>query len=283
MSDGVTIFKNRQKLSFLNKTSPKSGQKSPKLKNHKMILLIQFGIILFFGGNFVGITPLFDQNIDQSNPVGLFNSEYVIENLKGDSMGFSKYWKILPGTSLSVTILTPSSISNESVEIVKNAILSTETIDIDNSLLYKDQKNNFSTYYVGWTGALASITETKTPLPKFFEIKNSLNTNEDIVVNLLNVKDRSGLTGFTKTFLNGEHIIKSFITIYDVNTLSKNQLETITRHEFGHALGLVHSSAGEDLMAPTIDMAFPYISHCNLMAISNLYNENSDSTIICEK
>jgi len=283
MLDRGTIFKNKRKPSSINKTNLKSRQRFPKLKNQKAILLAQFGILIFFGGYFVGLPTSSGQNIDQINPIGLFSSEYTVENLRGDSMGLYKYWKISQGTLLSVNILNPTSISNESVESIKKTILSTETIDIEDSLLHKGPKNYFSTYYIGWKGALESASETKIPLPKNFEIKNSQKSNGDIIVILSNIKDRSGYTGYTKTILEGEQIVKAFITIYDVNSLSKSQLETIMRHEFGHALGLGHSSAPEDLMAPTIDMTYPYISHCNIMAISDLYNESSDGTTTCEK
>lgn len=279
----LTIFKNELKSSCINKTNLKSRQKFPKLKNQKTILLAQFGILIFFGGYFAGLPTSSGQNTDQLNPVGLFNSEYIVENLRGDSIGLYKYWKMSQGASLSVNILNPTSISNESIEIIKKTILSTETIDIEDSLLHKGPKNSFSTYYIGWKGALESISETKIPVPKNFEIKNSQKSGGDIIVILSNIKDRSGYTGYTKTVLEGNQIVKTFITIYDVNSLSKSQLETIMRHEFGHALGLGHSSAPEDLMAPTIDMTYPYISHCNVMAISDLYNENSDGTTTCEK
>lgn len=279
----VEIFKNDKKQSYANKTNLKSEQNVTKLKNQKTILVAQIGILIFFGGYFVGLPTSSGQNIEQSNPIGLFNSEYIVENLRGDSMGFYRYWKISQGTSLSVNILNPVSISNESIEIIKNTILSTETIDIEDSLLHKGPKNYFSTYYIGWKGALDSTPETKIPHPKNFEITNSANSNGDIIVILSNIKDSSGFNGYTKTILDGEQIVKAFITIYDVDSLSKSELGTIMRHEFGHALGLGHSSAPEDLMAPTIDMTYPYISQCNIMAISDLYNKNSDGATICEK
>ena len=115
---------------------------------------------------------------------------------------------------------------------------------------------------------------------KFFVLTNSQKNNGDIVVILSNIKDRSGNTGYTKTILEGEEIVKAFITIYDIDSLSDVQLGTIMRHEFGHALGLGHSTAPEDLMAPTIDMTYPYISDCNIGAISDLYAGNSDGEII---
>ena len=281
MLNGIFTLKNKQISQHSNTLNPKFKQEFPKLKNSKAILIAQIGILIFFMGYFAGLPTSSGQNIDSFNPVGLFNSEYTVENLRGDSIGLYKYWKISQGTSLSVNILNPASISDESVEIIKKTILSTDTLNIEDSLLHKGPKNNFSTYYLGWKGAMESLPETKIPLPKFFEIKNSQQSNGDIVVILSNIRDRSGYTGYTKTILEGDQIVKAFITIYDVNSLSQNQLGTIMRHEFGHALGLGHSSAPEDLMAPTIDMTYPYISQCNVMALSDLYNENSDGSTTC--
>ena len=281
MLDRVYFLKNTRKLSFIKKS--KHSKTHPKIKNANSILLAQIGILIFFGGYFLGLPDSSAHDDESINPVGLFNSEYIVENLRGDSIGLSKYWKISQGNSLAVNILNPVSVSEDSIATIHDVILSTETINLDNSLLHGGPANSFSTYYVGWKGALESVPLTKIPIPKNFEITNSPTSTGDIVIILSNIKDRSGNTGYTKTILEGNEIVKAFITVYDVNSLSDNQLETILRHEFGHALGLGHSTASEDLMAPTIDMTFPYISHCNVAAISDLYNENSDGTTTCEK
>ncbi|EGG42613.1 peptidase M10A and M12B matrixin and adamalysin [Candidatus Nitrosarchaeum limnium SFB1] len=261
----------------------KYSLKTQKIKNKKAILLSQLGILIFFGGYFVGLPTSSGHNEELLNPIGLFSTEYQVENLRGDSMYLYKYWNILPGATLSVNILNPVSMPKESIELIKNSITSTDTMDIDDSLLHKGPKNSFSTYYLGWEGALQSTPDTKIPIPKNFVITNSDKANGDIIIILSNIKDRSGNTGYTKTVLEGDHIVKAFITIYNVNALSSNQLETITRHEFGHAIGLGHSSAPEDLMAPTIDMTYPYISECNIQAVIDLYNEKSDGTTTCQK
>ena len=281
MLDGVYFFKNPRKSSFVDKS--KSTPLSPKIKNPRSILLAQIGILIFFGGYFLGLPTSSAQDDALTNPIGLFNSQYIVENLRGDSIGLSKYWKIDKSNSLTVNILNPVSISEKSIDSIHDVILSTETLVLDDSLLRGGPANSFSTYYVGWKGALESVSSTKIPVPKNFEITNSPKSTGDIVIILSNIKDRSGNTGYTKTILEGNQIVKAFITIYDVNSLSDNQFETILRHEFGHALGLGHSTATEDLMASTIDMTFPYISHCNVSAISDLYNENSDGTTTCEK
>lgn len=268
----------------LSKKEKISSPKKFKLKHSKSILIAQIGILIFFGGYFTGLPSSSGENpsAELGNPVGLFNSVHIVENLRGDTMGYTKAWKILPNESLKVNILNPASIPDESIEIIKNTILSTEAIEIENSLLHKGPANTYSTYYAGWKGALEATSDTKIPIPTNFEITNSPKSIGDIIVILSNIKDHSGNSGYTKTVLEGNEIVKAFITIYDVDSLTKSQLETIMRHEFGHALGLGHSTAPEDLMAPTIDMTYPYISVCNVAAIYDLYNGDSDGTVMCE-
>ena len=76
--------------------------------------------------------------------------------------------------------------------------------------------------------------------------------------------------------------VKSTITIYNVEELSTSQITTIIRHEFGHAIGLAHTTATEELMAPTITTDYPYISPCTIHAIEKLYDGNQKSEVVCE-
>ena len=121
-------------------------------------------------------------------------------------------------------------------------------------------------------------------IPKNFEILTDSDRGEgDITITLTNLEDSDGISGLTKNIVTGEQILKSEITIYDTGNLSDNQLLSTVRHEFGHAMGLAHSTAKEDLMFPTIQTAFPYISDCTLGAISHLYDGNQQSQYTCEK
>lgn len=213
-----------------------------------------------------------------------FKSKYFVENLRGDTMDTWKSWRLL-GTTMNVNIIGTNNISPEKIEIVKNAIISMEALEIDNSINHKGPKGTSSLYYLGWQGALNDVakrTETKYQLPLEFNVMNSDGGEGDIVITLSNLKDTDGFTGYTKSIVEGNEILKSFITIYDTSNLTEEELSTITRHEFGHALGLGHSSAPEDLMAPTIDMTTPYISPCNVAGVVDLYNGADEDQTICE-
>jgi len=87
---------------------------------------------------------------------------------------------------------------------------------------------------------------------------------------------------FTRSIVENNQILKSTITIYKADQLSSAELETITRHEFGHAVGLIHSSDPYDLMHPTIETNYPFISNCDVSAITHLYDGNANDKAVCE-
>jgi len=273
------MFKKKSILNHKESSSIKNKNNKPsKIKNKKTILVLQICVLIFFGGYFIGLPVSSGEETIESNPVGLFNSELITQDLNGNSIYLNKYWKIQKGDALNINIINSASISEQSIKTIKNTIMSTDTLEIDDSFLNNNQKNSVSTYYVGWKGALQNTGESKIPIPKNFKITNSPNVYGDIIVILSNIKDRSGNSGYTKTVLEEDEIVKAFITIYEVNSLSKNELGTIMRHEFGHALGLGHATDSQDLMAPTIDMTYPFISQCNISAMTDLYNDKSGIT-----
>jgi len=213
-------------------------------------------------------------------------TKYVTENLRGDTIDTWKFWNIIPGSSLTVNIVNSELLDDDKILRIKDVITSYETIQIDDSLVHKGPKGTSSIYYLGWTGSLKNAAElyiTKYPIPNNFDIIESKRGEGDIIILLSNLKDTDGYSGFTKSTVDGNEILKTHITIYDVNNLSESQLSTIVLHEMGHALGLAHSTAPEDLMYPTIETNFPYISECNISAIAALYNGEIQGQVVCEK
>ncbi len=166
--------------------------------------------------------------------------------------------------------------------------MSTEYYEIDDNILGKAPKGTISKYYLGWAGALGAASEdgpTEFYIPKNLEVIDSENGAGDITITLSSEKSGDGFTGWTKSIADESQnqILKSEITIFDVENLSENQLVAISRHEMGHALGLAHSTAEEDLMHATLETPYPYISHCDISAISDLYDGSKKSEVVCEK
>jgi hypothetical protein len=47
-------------------------------------------------------------------------------------------------------------------------------------------------------------------------------------------------------------------------------------------MGLAHTTAIEELMAPTITTNYPYISPCTVDALVKLYDGNQKSEVVCQ-
>ncbi len=219
------------------------------------------------------------------NPVSELKSNYIIQNLKGDTIDTFLSWRLVENDVLYVNIVNAHKYP-EKVETVKDVILSTEVIEIDNSLTHKGLKGTTSTYYLGWIGALEKSSQTPTSfyIPKKLEVIDSATGAGDITIKLVNHRSGDGFSGWTKSIADESQnqILKSEITIFDVDNLTDNQLSAITRHELGHAFGLAHSTAPEDLMAPTMTTEFPYISPCDIDAIISLYDGEKLSQVECK-
>ena len=216
---------------------------------------------------------------------GQIRSNYLIQNLRGDIIDTWISWRLVDGATINVNLIDGEKYPDKA-DIVRTVLLSEESIEIDNSLLHKGLKGTTSTYYIGWAGALGSIKNpTKFHIPQKFNLIDSANGEGDITIRLSTQRNGDGYSGYTKSIADDSQnqILKSEITIYDVSNLSKTQFETILRHEIGHAFGLAHSTAPEDLMFPTIETNYPYISECDIDAIKALYNGEQTSQVLCQK
>ena len=241
------------------------------LKIELLILPIVIILLFFVATNYV---------IQPSETDSSIKTRYMTENLQGSTMDDNKYWNIIGETPLVVNIENNAGVSAQNIQAVKNAIISTETITGDSSQLYHSNIGT-SKYFKGWQGAIQTTSDTKHYIPEKFSIIQSPNEDGQIVITLSTIKDSDGYSGVTRTIVDGNQILKAFITIYDANKLTDTQIESIVRHEFGHALGLPYTSNVSDLMHDSIPVDHSYISTCDINALQKLYNNVKPSDDFC--
>ena len=250
---------------------------SSKKKLYSIVIIAVLSIAVIFAGSMFYVT----ENIENSTSP---TSSYIIKNLRGDTIDTWLSWRIPQGQPLVVNIVNAEEYSEEKIKIIQDTILSKETIQVDNSILGKNPGT--SLFYLGWVGALESISEldTKYYIPSEIQVIKSTEGEGNITILLTDEVNGDGYSGFTKSIADEtqNQILKSEITIFDASSITNADLEKLLRHEFGHAIGLAHSSAIEDLMYPTIEMEYPYISECDLSAIESLYDNGGSSIVICE-
>ena len=248
---------------------------------HYLIIIVIGLVVIGFALDFLAVQKTVSVIEENSQPIKPLKTSYLVQNLKGDGLETWYAWQ--PRDSIKINIVGEDKYPKEKIDAIKKAITSKETIEIDNSLVYKGDEGTFSTYYVGWEGVIDHIREVRgieTPIEISFTHKD----DSDIVITLTNSKSAEGLSGQTTSTVNDAEktILRSFITIYEVDKLSSEHMEIIIRHEFGHVAGLAHSTAPEDLMYPVIQTAAPYVSECDIDALVHLYTGGKTSQVVCE-
>ncbi|MEX0911124.1 MAG: histidine kinase dimerization/phospho-acceptor domain-containing protein [Nitrosopumilaceae archaeon] len=274
-----------QEKMLLNKMVQNEEKKNIQLSRKHVLTIAGFivaiGIIITAYSLFV--VELVGQEYRVPNTAEI-KSSYVIQNLKGDTIDTWLSWRLVDGTILHINVIDASKHLGK-LDLIKEVVLSEQSIQIDDSLLHKGPKGLTSTYYVGWAGALAKASEDPVEfyIPYKLDVIESTKGAGDITIMLVNEQSGDGYSGYTKSIADPSQnqILKSYITIYEVDKLSDEQFKTILRHELGHAFGLAHSSATEDLMHPVIQTEYPYISQCDIDTIKSLYDGNKKPEVIC--
>ena len=284
ISESQNLLELKKEKEFLTKkVDSKEKTSFVMMKKYYMTIAIA-GLVI---GGFVGVFTFYENNIEKDYVMLIgehAKSKYLVQNLRGDTLKTWFPWMITGSQTLHVNILDNNLATQEKIDVIKEAIASEETIEIDNSFTHKGPKGTTSTYYKGWIGALQKAAQQNTELyiPINFEFSNSKRPIGDITIELSSLSDPEGYSGYTKSIVDQGEILKSHIIIYDVNAISNEQLSSMMKHEFGHALGLAHSSAPDDLMYPVIKTEFPYISECMIDAIAGLYDGKKTSEIECQ-
>lgn len=204
---------------------------------------------------------------------------------KSSTIEIEDLWNIDEDDILYVNIMNGEKYPIKA-KLIRETILSDKKFMIPQEVFNKGEEG-MMTFYLGWVGALehASKVPTEFYIPKNLKVIEESNGAGEIIIILSKSEHERDIAGFiTNTIIaDRNEIIKSVITIYNVDGISDNKLQAVARHEMGHAFGLAHSNDPDDLMYAVLETALPYISQCDTNAITLLYNGLVESKVLCVK
>lgn len=203
------------------------------------------------------------------------NSGYEIFDMKGEKITTYASWNVESGDLFHIHVLANPEVTPQRMADLKDVLFSNDTISIDGQV-----------YYKGWAGALRSINNTtERVIPIHFHVINGSTNTGNVLIQFTNGESGDGLSGYTRSIMDASdhQILKSTITIYEVNKLNDAELKMIIRHELGHAFGLAYSDNPNDLMHITVKEGYAYISQCDVRSLEKLYNNHKSISVVCEK
>ena len=169
-------------------------------------------------------------------------------------------WITMKDNTIPVIVVRDSSVNENYVSIVEDSINS------------KEVKKTGRPLFLGWNEGINEISKALDVEIPTMQIKHTLDSSESITIYLTGKESKEGFDGYTNLYYNAnKEIIKAVVTIYNADELNKKEMESIIRHELGHALGLSHTTIENDLMRPNIDTNFNAISLFDLIALAHMY------------
>jgi predicted Zn-dependent protease len=179
-------------------------------------------------------------------------------------------WKSQNDKTLQVSIIKETPLAADQIDRVKKAVTGHGTVKFDDT-----------TTFVSWGEALETTSDykTKISMPQI-ELVNDNYKVADITITITDASNPDGYSGFTTHVIEDNEIVKSNITIYDINSISGEEISSITRHEFGHALGLIHANSPDDLMYNIVQVP-SYVTDCDIDSLLSLYDGNVQGVSEC--
>ncbi len=184
--------------------------------------------------------------------VFVFDSKFLVSNIYGSNEINSlsdfndsdkKYiWK---SDNLKYYI-DSNGLSESKADIVENVISGTGSVTNGNSISWQEALSKINTKYI------------ENRVPNKLE-RTEIYSIADIIITLSEDKqeteDGKTIAGYTKVSFNPLFgLKKSFVILYDVDEMTDKVLQSVTRHEFGHAIGLPHSPRSYDVMKESLQI-----------------------------
>ena len=179
------------------------------------------------------------------------------EDYKWDEL---RAWKQVKDNTIPILIVRDANVSEKQVDLVEDTINSKETTNSEKKL------------FQGWNEGIKEVSKSFGVTVPNLQVQYKLDISESITIYLMEKTNSEGYDGYTNLFYdqNGK-IQKALVKIYNVDELDDIQLKSIIRHELGHALGLGHTDAKNDLMQSIINMNHNTISLLDLQALARIY------------